>query len=290
MTLTMGDRVAMSVMDLRSITIIGGQELRGTWRNRWFLLHALVFGGLAFLLSAMGLAALGRFGITGFGRTEARLLHFVMVLVPLMGLLMGAMSIAVEREHGTLLTLMAQPVTSGEVLLGKFLGRAAALTGAILLGFGASGLVIARAVGVEQLGTFLSLAGWTVLLGIAQLALGFFLSTCVRRGATALGLAPACWLVIVLLSDLGMMGAAVALRLSPAQLLWVSLANPAQAFKLAAIGSNQSALESLGPASRFAADALGPWLLAVVAGLLVCWTVGALAGAWRLLQRRGAMG
>ena len=92
----------MSTIDLRSIMIIGGQELRGTWRNRWFLLHALVFGGLAFLLSAMGLAALGRFGITGFGRTAASLLHLVMVLVPLMGLLMGAMSIAVEREHGRL--------------------------------------------------------------------------------------------------------------------------------------------------------------------------------------------
>lgn len=276
-------------MDTAILMTIAWQAFRETQRNRWFLLVASVFGGLALMLSFLGLSGLGTFGITGFGRTTASLLHLAMVIVPLMGLLMGAQSIAVEREQGTLVTLMAQPVTAGEVLIGKFLGNAAALTGAIGLGFGLSGAVIARYVGFTQCGDYAVLAALTLLLGLVHLAIGLWLSVITRRGATALGLALGAWLLIVFLSDLGVMGTAMMLRMSPAQLLWASLVNPAHVFKVGVIGAMPGHLDALGSAGRYAADALGPCVLPVMVGLLLAWTCVPLAGAWLLFRQRGAV-
>ena len=276
-------------MEWRIIALLAQQELREARRNRWFLLMAAVFGGLALLLSYLGLSGLGTFGVAGFGRTTASLLHLVMVIVPLMGLLLGAMSVAVEREHGTLLTVMAQPVTAAEVLAGKWCGNAAALVSAILLGFGVSGIVIARYGGLVQLGDYAALVAFTLLLGLAHLAVGLWLSVMTRRGATALGLALACWLLVVIVSDLCIMGTAMVLELTPPQLLWASLINPVQIFKLGVIGAMGHALDTLGPSGRYAADVFGgrlPWLMMA---LLIAWITAPLASAFALFRRQGAL-
>lgn len=276
-------------MDATVIRIILQKELRDTRRNRWFTVLSAVFGVLALTLSALGLSGLGTFGVTGFGRTAASLLHLVMLVVPLMGLLVGAMSVAGEREHGTLLTLLAQPVTPTEVLLGKFLGSASALAAALGLGFGASGLVIAKYAGVQYLDGYLALAALTILLGIASLAIGFLISVMAPRGATAAGLAFAVWLVLIVLGDLGIMGTAMVLQLSSSQVLWLSLWNPLQAFKLAALHALGVTLDSLGPAGRYAAEVFGRHPTAALGGLLLAWAVCPVGLAWRAFIRRGAL-
>src|SRR3990167_4885475 len=147
-------------MSIRSIWVIAGMEIRDAKRNRWFVIIAALFTVLALALSLLGLSGLGTMGVAGFGRTTASLLNLVFLIVPLMGLLLGAMSVASEREQGTLTTLLAQPVTAGEILLGKFLGTAAALVATLLLGFGLSGLVISWYGGVVRFGGGLGLVGF----------------------------------------------------------------------------------------------------------------------------------
>src|SRR5215472_15096666 len=124
------------MMDVSSVSLIMGKELQDARRSRWFLLLTVVFAGLALALSLLGMSALGGIGGSGFGRTTASLLNLVILIVPLMGLLMSALSVAGEREHGTLLSILAQPVLLEEVMLGKLLGLAAALLGTTLFGFG----------------------------------------------------------------------------------------------------------------------------------------------------------
>lgn len=278
-----------TVPSLTAIGLIAARELREAQRNRWFVLCAAIFGVLVLALSYFGLSGLGTFGIARFGRTAASLLHLVMVIVPLMGLLMGALTVANEREHGTLLTLMAQPVTPVEVLMGKCVGASLALAGAVLAGFLLSGALIARAGGWAEVDDYLALAGFTVLLSLVHLALGMLLSVVTRRAATALGLALGAWLAIVFFSDLGVMGTAVALKLSPAALLWVSVLNPVQAFKLGALRAMHGALDWLGPSGRYASDVLGPWLLPLMAVVLAVWAAGVFAVALAVFRRRGAV-
>lgn len=275
-------------MSPRAVWILSSKEMRDALRNRWFLVVSVLFALLSVSLSLLGLAGLGSLGISGFGRTAASLLNLVLLIVPLMGLLLGAMSIAGEREQGTLITLLAQPVTAGEVFIGKYLGSALALVSTVLLGFGASALVIARYAGAQEIGDYLKLVAFTMLLGLSYLSLGFLASVFVRRQATAVGSALFLWFTFIFLSDLGLMGTAIVLRLSPNELFWMVLVNPAQSFKLAVIGALQKSLESFGAAGAYASDVFGPWL-AVVLGVVLCaWVLAPLGAAFFLFGRRCA--
>ena len=135
-----------------------------------------------------------------------------------------------------------------------------ALLGTILFGFGLAALVIARQSGSPQVGGYLVLVGYTALFGLGCLSLGFLISAMARRTASAVGVALFVWLVTVFLGDLGLIGTAVVLQLSPRSLLWLSLANPAQVFKLVVLEGIQRNLESLGPGGLYATEVLGGWL------------------------------
>lgn len=276
-------------MDPRTLAILVGKELRDARRNRWFLVLTALFASLSLALSAVGLAGLGTIGVSGFGRTTASLLNLVLLIVPLMGLLMGALSIAGEREQGTLGYVLAQPVTTGEVFAGKVLGLGTALAGSVSLGFGLSALLVARSAGLAQVSGYLTLVALTWVLGLIFLVIGLGLSAVSPRHSTAVGLAVVAWLVAVFFSDVGVMGTAVALRLDPRQILWLSLANPTQIFKLASLQALQGHLEMLGPGALYAARALGPWWTPVLAALLVAWVVAPLGVALRLFRARGGL-
>jgi len=274
-------------MDVLSVFLIMNKELQDARRSRWLVLLAVMFAGLALALALLGMSALGTVGGAGFGRTTASLLNLVILIVPLMGLLMSAVSVAGEREHGTLLTLLAQPVLLEEVFLGKFLGLAAALLGTILAGFGLAALVIARQGGLPQIASYLALVGYTSLFGLGYISLGFLISALTRRAASAVGVTLFVWLVSVFLSDFGLIGTAVVLQLSPRTLLWLSLANPPQVFKLVILDGIQRNLESLGPGGLYATEVLGDWLPFVLLGVLILWAVVPFAISVLLLRNRG---
>ena len=276
-------------MDTATILIIAGKEFRDLWRSRWFAVMAAAFAALALTLSLLGTAVVGLAGVAGFGRTTASLLSLVMLIVPLMGLVMGAMSLAGEREQGMLLALLAQPVTPTEVLVGKLAGLSGALAAAVLGGFALSGLVIARAGGWSGLDEYLAFAGLTVGLGLVHVILGLWISAISRRSASALGAAVFVWMVVVIFGDLGIMGTAVVLQLKPAQLLWLGFGNPVQVFRLAVLQALHGDLEALGAAGAYAAWRLGAWLLPVLLAAFAAWAVVPLVAAWAQFRRRGAL-
>lgn len=256
---------------ITNIIIVMGKEAADSRRNRWFILFTVIFAGLALGLSLLGFSGLGTFGIAGFGRTVASLINLVMLIVPLMGLMLGAISISGERERGSLLPLLAQPIVPTEILLGKYFGTAVALTAAILFGFGFSGIVIAWQGGLAQFSEYLMLVGLTLLLGLVHLSIGFFISTFTSKSTTAISVALILWLTIVFISDLGLIGTAVVLRLSPAVLLAFTLINPAQVFKLAAIYTIQGNLEILGAAGLYARDVFAGFLFLMLVTLFFLW-------------------
>jgi Cu-processing system permease protein len=274
-------------MDALSVLLIMNKELHDTRRSRWFVMLAVIFAGLALTVSLLGTSALGEIGVGGFGRTTASLLNLVVLIVPLMGLLMSALSVAGEREHGTLLALLAQPVVIEEVFLGKFLGLAVALLGTILCGFGLTALVIARFGGSPQISGYALLVGFTALLGLGYQSLGFLIAALARKTATAVGVALLVWLASVLLCDLGLIGTSVVLQLSPRGLLWLALANPPQVFKLAVLDGMQRNLESLGPCGLYATEVLGNWLPLALGITLALWAIVPFALSLVLLRKRG---
>lgn len=275
-------------MDFESVFVITQKELRDALRNRWFLLYAVAFAGLSLALGWFSISGTGSYGVNSFGRTTASLINLILLIVPLMGLTLGALSLAGERENGTLVYLLAQPLNGAELLLGKFLGLSLALASALLLGFGLTGLILAVS-GGGQPAAFVGLLGLALLLALASLSVGFLVSAAVRRASTAVGVALFLWLVLVYFGDLGLMGTALVMRVSIGQLFALALANPLQVFKIAAVLNLRDNLEVLGPAGVYALRAYGAALRPMLVVLLLTWVVAPFVAAALVFKHKGVL-
>jgi Cu-processing system permease protein len=277
----------MTSLDPRNVAIVLRKELRDAFRSRWFALYALAFAVLALGLSFLSIAGADLAGFAAFGRTAAGLINLVILIVPLMALTIGAQSIALEAERGTLGLLLAQPVSRTEVIAGKFIGAALALLGALALGFGASALLLSPYVGAGAPPALLAwLVGVAFLFALSMLALGFLISCFSARAGVATGVAIFVWFGLVLLGDLGLMGSALIMKISTPALLGLAMANPVQAFKIASLLGLNATLDLLGPAGMYAVDVYGPSLAGILVAILVAWTLAPLAAGWLAFSRR----
>ena len=274
-------------MSIGIIWTLAQKELRDALRNRWFVLYTLAFIGLALALSYMSLAGAGISGFAGFGRTAASLINLVLLIIPLMALTVGAQSLAHEAEQGTLAYLLAQPVTRAEVFTGKYLGLALSLLASLALGFGIAGVVLALNGGAGSPTAYVSLTGQTFLLSLTMLSVGFLISALTKRAGVAIGIGLFLWLAFVFLGDLGLMGTAITMRLPIDQLLWLSLANPLQTFKMAAILDINATLDLLGPAGIYAMQEYGAQLRFVLLAIMAAWIALPAAAAYLRFNLRG---
>ena len=275
--------------DLRSVTILMGKELRDAWRNRWFLLYAVSFTLLALGLSWLSVSGVAKTGYASLGRTAGSLINLVILIVPLMGLSLGAQSVAGERERGSLLYLLAQPIDTLEVLLGKFLGLTTAVLGALLLGFAVAAMAMSGQAGGGDVGAYLGFVALGALLAAAMVATGLLISTLASRASVAGGVALFAWLGFVFAGDLGLMGTALAMEVEVEALLGATLVNPLQVFKIVAVLILRGGLEALGPAGLYATRTWGSQLVPILVAVLLVWTAVPLAISGWILRRRGGM-
>lgn len=259
---------------MHTVWTIARKELRDALHNRWFLLYTLAFIGLSLGLSYLAMSGSGIAGFAGFGRTAASLINLVLLIVPLMALTVGAQSLAGEQERKTMAYLLAQPITRLEVYVGKYLGLTMSLFASLVLGFGISGLVLALGgSGAADPLSYLTLVALAFALCLVMLSVGFLVSALTRRAGVAVGVGLFLWLAFVFLGDLGMMGTAVVMRMPINGLFWLSLANPLQVFKMAAILNINATLDVLGPAGIFAMQEYGRALPLIFVGVLAIWAV-----------------
>jgi Cu-processing system permease protein len=198
---------------LNAILVIAGAEIRAALRNRWVLAITLLMAALALSLAFLGSAPTGTVGVGALEVTVVSLSSLTIFLVPLIALLLSYDAIVGEAERGTLLLLLAYPVSRPQVVLGKFLGHTAVLALATAVGYGAAGLVLGFGEARPDWESWMSFAGMigsSVLLGTAFLALGYLVSVAVRDRGTAGGIAIGIWLVLVLIYDMALLGALVA--------------------------------------------------------------------------------
>lgn len=264
----------------RTIGTIAAKELRETVRSRWFWLWTVAFAGLAAVLVTVALPGSEIDGYSGFGRTSASLVTLVQLIIPLMGLTLGALSIAGPRESGALRFLLSHPVSRTEAFTGTYLGLAAALGAATAAGFGIAGLITVAGGVPADTSSFIWIAVLSWLLSLAMLGVGMLISTFTRTSGAALGGAVFVWLLLVFLGDLGLMGTAAATRMPVGALFGAALFNPIEAFRLAALATFDSSLDVLGPAGSYAVDTLGGALVPILVAVLAAWVLIPAAAAW----------
>lgn len=259
--------------DPRTVVTLVRKELRDAVRDRWFWLYVAAFAILAVALTSVTFSDTDTVGYEGFGRTAASLIALVQLVVPLMGLTLGARSIAGQRERGTLAFLLSHPVSRTEAYLGVLGGNVIAMLATVAAGFGVAGFVAAVRSTPVDAGDLIVIALLAWMLAVGTVGIGMLISVLSKRTAGAIGTALFAWLLLVVVGDLGLMGTAVATRLPVSTLFFSAIANPVESFRLTAMSVLDGSLDVLGPVGSYAIDRFGDGVRWVTGAMLVVWCV-----------------
>lgn len=254
------------------------KEIADAIRNRWLLGYTAALGLLGLAAAWVGLRTTGEMAFQMFGRTAATITNLSLLLAPLVAVVMGASAIAGERDRGTLQHLLAQPLESRELILGKYAGILIAIAAATLAGFAPAGAMVAGAAGASALLRLAIFPLISILLAASMLSLGFAVSVRSRGGAQAIGMAIFIWFAFVLLYDLVLIGTLAVGSVSPALLEGLLVANPVDAARVLVVLALEPDLYVLGPAGIALVSHFSPaGAAAVLAASLLFWSIAPLA-------------
>lgn len=260
------------------------RELGASVRTKWFVAYLAVFLLGGFFLTAVGVGDTAIQGYRGFARSFVGLIHLTLFFVPLMALFPAVSTIADERESGALDYFLSQPVTFGEVYLGKWWGTAVAILLCLTAGL-ALGSVGAIARGVPP-GLMALLYVFVVLLALTFVSLGLAIAALVTSRLRATTIGVLIWLFLVAFGTLGVIAAFVKLGLPEQSLILWSFANPVEAFRLGIISSLDPDLSLLGPLGASVLTKLGAsGTIAAAAGSLALWALLPGVAGWWFFRR-----
>lgn len=274
----------MSGFVWRQVATLAVKEFRDRMRNRWVLAVALLFAVFSLVITYFGGAQQGQFGPRSLEFVIASLVSLVIYLIPLIALLLGFDAIVGERERGSLDLLLAMPLTRLELLLGKYLGLAAALALSTLAGFALVAMLLLHQFGWAGLRQYLVFMFSAVLLGLAFLSLALLISVATRERTRASGLAIALWFGFVLVFDLLLLGLLVASggEAGGQALAYLLLLNPADVFRILNVFSLDQLRGTYGVVSIVPASLANPWLMGAA---MLAWIAAPLAlASWRFRQ------
>ena len=262
-------------------------ELTAAARLKWIRLLTIAFALLASAAAYSAGAATETSGVEGFARTTMALVPVVLILVPLAALILGVSGQA--AEPGGEPFLFGQPVARATVVIGRWLGESAALGGALVVGLGIGGLVVAFGSGADGLPQFVFFVCAAVVLAVIFLSIAAAIASATDTRVVALGAGTFAWCFFVLLYD----GAALSLAgwltgsVGGRVLFGSIFGNPADLIRVVtlSVAGTPNVLGAAGDAwVRFLGGTNGAAAAAIVA--LTVWTIAPLAVGVRLMRTR----
>ena len=200
-------------MILNSIFIIAKKEIMDNIRNKWIIILTVIFALLTLVTSYFG--SIFSTGWQDLGMTISSMMSLVQFLIPIIALILGYATIIGEIEKGSMNTLLSEPISRLEILLGKFFGLGSILSFTILVGFGVAGIVIAFNVQNANLVNYLIFIGSTILIGLVFLSISIFFSTIFKKRTSAIGGAIFLWFLFNMILPIifvGVLAASVGLE------------------------------------------------------------------------------
>ena len=244
-------------------------------RNRWLIAYTVGFFVLA--------EGLFWFGGTG-PQVVLSLLNLVLLVVPLVSLVFGAMHIYASREFIEL--LLAQPVPRGRLFVGLYLGLALPLAAAFVAGAGIPFAINARA--GASAGSLAALLAAGCALSCAGAGLAMWIALRTDDRLAGVGAALGAWLLTTIVYDGLVLALAAAFSDWPIERPMLALmgANPVDLARVLVLTQlDVSAL--MGYTGALFERTFGTALGVTVAGLgLVGWTLVPAGLAMRRFRRR----
>jgi len=273
---------------MKMLWIMALKELRDGFRNRWVAAAIIVLAILALVLSVLGSAPTGSVRVSELDISVISLASLSVYLIPLIALMLSYDALVGEFERGTMMLLLAYPVTRWQIIVGKFLGHLMILLIAIVVGYG--GTVVALTLitdsGTEGWQAYATMMASTLVLGAVFIALGYLISVIVRERATAAGAAIGLWLVFVVLYDLLLFGALTMdeeQKISQQLFSMLMLVSPTDAYRVLNLSLFEGVSEAAGIAGVASEAGMSGMLLA---SSLVLWIILPLVATMLLFRRR----
>ncbi len=272
---------------MKQMLTLAAWETRRAIRTRWVLGGGIAFAGGSLAISLLGLESARELGLSGAAPASTGLIGLAMLLVPLLGLLLGASSIAGARERGILKMILVQPLSVRTIVGGFFFGSLGALWLIILAGLGAAGVVFGAVAGASDISTLMAIAVSTLAVAAASVAIGVAISCWAGGRGQASGWAITIWFLMALGVDLALAGLGPSIHLGPSGLLAAILLNPVETVRVLALLASDARGIQLGPFGAYLDTRFGyQGAMLVMLSALAAWVVAALGLAWWRLARR----
>jgi Cu-processing system permease protein len=264
------------------------KELRDGFRNRWVAAAIILLGILALALSILGSAPTGSVRVSALDIRVIGLASLSVYLIPLIALMLSYDALVGEFERGTMMLLLAYPVTRWQIIMGKFLGHLLILLIAILVGYGGTMVILTLLTdsGSEGWQAYAVMMASSLVLGAVFIALGYLVSVIVRERATAVGAAIGLWLVFVVLYDLllfGLLTMDEEEKIGQQMFSMLMLVSPTDTYRVLNLSLFEGVSEAAGIAGVASEAGLGAPLL--VSSMLL-WIILPLGATLLVFQRR----
>ena len=273
---------------MKMLWLLALKELRDGLRNRWIAAAILVLGGLALILSLLGSAPTGSVSASALDISVISLASLSVYLIPLIALMLSFDTLVGEFERGTMMLLLAYPVTRWQIIMGKFLGHLLILLIAILLGYGGTMVILTLLTdsGSEGWQAYAVMMASSLVLGAVFIALGYLVSVLVRERATAVGAAIGLWLVFVVLYDLllfGLLTMDEEQKIGQQLFSMLMLVSPTDTYRVLNLSLFEGVSEAAGIAGVASEAGLGATLLL---SSMLAWIILPLGATLLVFQRR----
>ncbi len=223
-------------------------------RAKWFIVYSSVFGGIVVLLFVFGITESRIMGFTGLTRLLITYIQLTIAILPVFVLITTVRSVAGDREAGVFEYLLSLPISLAAWFWGRFLGRFIVVFLPVFLAM--IGAVIWASIKGADIpwGLFLSYTGLLLAVAWCFLGIGMLISSIARSSDVAQGLAFMVWLTFLLFLDLILLGIMIREGLPSDTAVILSLINPLQVFRTAAMVLFDPQLVILGPSAYIILD------------------------------------
>jgi len=241
---------------LKNLYLIAYLDLKESLRAKWFLVYSLVFGGLIALFFIAGVTESQVMGFSGLSRLLLMYIQITIVILPIFILITTVRSISGDRDNHILEYMLSFPISLQQYYWGKIIGRFITVYLPVLLA-----MIIAVIYGAMKgadipWSIFFLYTGLLFALSFAFLGIAFFISSFVKSSEIALGVAFFIWIFLLAFIDIALISLMMQQRFSTELIITISMINPMEIFRIAAISLFDPELTVMGPVAFYILDTM----------------------------------
>ncbi len=239
---------------MKNLYLIAYLDLKESLRAKWFVVYSLVFGGMIALFFIAGVTESQVMGFSGLSRLLLMYIQITIVILPIFILITTVRSISGDRDNHILEYMLSFPISLKQYYWGKIIGRFITVYLPVIFA-----MIIAVIYGAFKgadipWNIFFLYTGLLFALSSSFLGIAFFISSFVKSSEVALGIAFFIWIFLLAFIDIALISLMMQERFNEGVIIAISLANPMEIFRVAAISLFDPELTVMGPVAFYILD------------------------------------